>query len=80
MKPSSSLEQATRLTLGVPVEEFAAMLRISERSAWTILANEAKNAAREGHPNPLPLITVFDGGNIKRLRISDIETWWSGRM
>jgi len=55
------------------------MLRISERSAWTVLRNEAKKAFLEGRPNALPLITPIEGGRTKRLRVSDIEKWWSAR-
>jgi hypothetical protein len=66
------------LCIGVTVEEFGRMIRMSERSAWTVIRQEADKAAREGRQSALPLISPIEGGHMRRLRIGDIQKWWAG--
>jgi hypothetical protein len=85
MKHSNSSEQGTRPpgdenppVIGVTVEQFATMIGMSERSAWTVIKQEAEKAKREGRANALPVLKPIDGGQIRRLRVSDVTRWWNG--
>ena len=61
--------------LAVSVEEFAELLGMSERSAWTIVKNEELRALAENRASRLPLISPLEGGKTKRLRMSDVQAW-----
>lgn len=85
MKTSSSAEQETRPAgaenppvIGVTVEQFASMLGMSERSAWKVIEQEAEEARSEGRASALPLLKPIKGGQLRRLRVSDIASWWNG--
>lgn len=72
---------ATTATPGFPgvltVCEFADRLKISERSAWTIIKRERMAAMAAGRASRLPLISLLpgSGSRLKRLRESDVAAW-----
>lgn len=57
--------------------EFADLLKISERSAWTIIKRERMAAVAAGRASRLPLISLLPGAGsrLKRLRESDVAAW-----
>jgi hypothetical protein len=64
--------------IAVTVSEFASMISMSERSAWTIVKQQAQIAERKGIPNPLPLVSPIEEGQAKRLRLNDVQRWLDG--
>lgn len=80
-KPVVADTAATTATPGFPgvltVCEFADRLKISERSAWTIIKRERVAAVAAGRASRLPLISLLPGAGsrLKRLRESDVAAW-----
>lgn len=77
-KETRSADDETLPVIGITVSQFATMVGMSERSAWTVIKQEAEKAQREGRASSLPLIAPIEGGQIRRLRISDVTRWWNG--